>query len=389
MPRDNINTTKQTNMKNPFIFGKVISGIEFVNRQNDLKRLKQNIENKTNTILMSPRRWGKSSLVKKVSQQYIKSKKVKFCFIDMFNMGDEQDFYNEFSQQIIKSSSNKIDEWFKTVQTYLSALTPKVSLGIDPQTDFSITLDIQKKTKSFADILNLPEKIATQKKFTLVVCLDEFQNIQKFKNPELLQQRMRSSWQYHQNVIYLIYGSKRNMLSALFEDSSMPFYKFGDNFYLEKIKGNHFQKHIINKFSETEKSIDKHFAKSITTLMEDHPYYVQQFAHIVWNNTENSVNESIIDESIDDIIARNSLLFEREFEKLSKYQINLLRMLIKTKSENYTSSENINEYNLGTSANVIQVIKSLEKKEIIDKFTGKIEFIDPAFKMWLDEVVFR
>lgn len=376
-------------MKNPFIFGKVISGIEFLNRQDDIKRLKQNIENKTNTILMSPRRWGKSSLVKKISQNLEKNKKVKFCFIDMFNMGDEQDFYNEFSQQIIKSSSNKIDEWFKTVQTYLSALTPKVSLGIDPQTDFSITLDIRKKTKSFTDILNLPEKIAKQKKFTLVVCIDEFQNIKKFKDPELLQQRMRSAWQHHQNVVYVIYGSKRNMLSALFEDSSMPFYKFGDNFYLEKIKGSLFQKYIINKFSNTGKSINKHFAELITSEMEDHPYYVQQFAHIIWNNTENKVDESIIKESTDDIIARNSLLFEREFEKLSKYQINLLRMLIKTKSENYTTSTNINEYNLGTSANVIQVIKSLEKKEIIDKFTGKIEFIDPVFKMWLNKVVFR
>ena len=105
---------------------------------------------------------------------------------------------------------------------------PKFSFGIDPQNDFSIGFDWDEIKKNASEILNLPEVISQSKNIELVICLDEFQNIAHFKNPLAFQKKLRSHWQHHQEVSYCLYGSKRNMMTELFENKSMPFYKFGD-----------------------------------------------------------------------------------------------------------------------------------------------------------------
>ena len=251
--------------------------------------------------------------------------------------------------------------------------------------DFDISFDKNDIEKSFEDILNLPEKLAAKKKMSLVICIDEFQNICTFDNNISLQKRLRSVWQHHKKVSYCIYGSKRHMLMQLFENRSKPFYKFGDIIYLNKIEKKYLVKFIVKKFSNTNKIIKDFFADKIVDLMKCHPYYVQQLSYIIWINTNNTVTENIFNNAVNDLLNQNALFYQREIESLSNYQIKFLLAIAEGVKDKYTSIEIIEKYKLGTSANIIKIIKALGNKEIIDPEYKPIEFIDPSFQLWFKQ----
>jgi hypothetical protein len=171
------------------------------------------------------------------------------------------------------------------------------------------------------------------------------------------------------------------MMMHLFEGKTMPFYKFGDTFYLEKIKLEHWLPYITRKFLLSKKKIAEAQAIKIVQLMQEHPYYVQQLCQIVWMNTTRNVTDEILDISIEDLLDRNAALFQRDFELLSETQINFLKALA-SGEKNFSSKEVLDNYRIGTSANIPRVTGALENKEIIDKLGKQIEFADPAFEVF-------
>ena len=218
---------------NPFVFGKAAEGEYFTDRSEDAKRLNANLTHGINTILISPRRWGKTSLVKKVISE-ITNPNIKPIYIDIFQCKSEYEFYHAFASTIIKQTSSKLEEWAEMAKTFLSRVSPKFSFGPDPMSDFSLSFDWNPKDDSDLEILQLPEKIAKEKNIRLVVCIDEFQQIGDFTDSVKLQRKMRSVWQHQQNVTYCMFGSKKHLMEYIFNDKSMPFYKFGDMMFLKK-----------------------------------------------------------------------------------------------------------------------------------------------------------
>lgn len=368
-------------MNSPFQYGKVVEGEAFTNRKKELKWLLSNFENNVNTTLLSPRRWGKSSLVRKAARNSANGK--IFCFIDLFNVRDETEFYSLYIKQVLKASYSKTQELLNAAKTILAKIKPKFTIPIDAKTDFQIQLDIDAVKQSYDEILNLPEKLSHKKKRKIVICIDEFQNIEYFDDPLLFQKRLRSAWQYHKNAVYCIYGSKKHMMMNLFDNPSMPFYKFGDVIYLDKIPEEDFVPFIIKNFTATRKNIEVVFAKQIVELMDRHPYYVQQLSHIVWINTGNNVTQNIVDKSVELLLEQNSLLYENEYEDISNSQINFLKAILSNKNGGLSSIETINRFHLGTSANVSKVKNALFKKEIIDTKGSSVFILDPVFALWL------
>lgn len=106
-------------METPFVFGKIATGKFFTKRNSEKEKLISNFKNHINTILISPRRWGKSSLMLEIARQYQRDKNLKFCFIDLFKTRTEEEFYALFTKNIVKATSNKTDEWFKNIKELL------------------------------------------------------------------------------------------------------------------------------------------------------------------------------------------------------------------------------------------------------------------------------
>ncbi len=369
-------------MNSPFNYGQIADGVTFTNRLHEVKQLGDNFKSLTNTVLISPRRWGKSSLVKHTANEVVEeNKKYRVCWFDMFKVQTEEEFYHEYSKAVVKSASSKITEWMSLAGNLLSALTPKLSVSAQPDAEMDFELKFAKKAKAYETIFDLPEQLALKNKVKIIVCLDEFQNIEKFGNPLLFQQRLRAHWQHHKNVVYCVFGSKRHMMMELFGSRSMPFYKFGDLMTLGKISTNHWVPYVTGHFRRAGKKIKKHQVEFISETVQEHPYYVQQLSEIVWYKTDDEVTDDILKSAVSDLIIKNQMLFQRDYDQLTEYQVNLLKALA-SGEEKLTSKDTMSDYNLGTSASVLKNIKALEKKEMIDSFGKKNEFVDPVFELW-------
>ena len=376
-------------METPFVFGKIASEKNFTNRKAEIEKLVSNFTSNVNTILISPRRWGKSSLVTKAAQTAArKNKTIRFCFIDLNNVRTEEQFYQHFATKILQASASKTRTLIENARKFLGRFIPSITISPGPGTEFRLGLDWKEVAKEPDEILNLAEKIATENRLKFVVCIDEFQNISEFEHPLDLQKKMRANWQKHLNTSYCMYGSKRHMMMDVFTSPSMPFYKFGDIIFLNKISSEDWVPFIQKRFSETGKKIGPEDAGLIPELTDCHPYYVQQLAQQSWLRTEDVCDRKIIHRAFQDLVLQLSMLFQNLTDSLSNTQINFLKALI-DKVDHLSSQSIIYEYQLGTSANVVKIKSMLTNKEIIDIHGNKISFLDPLYKSWLKKYFFN
>ena len=369
-------------IENPFVFGRAAEGRYFTDRIEDARRLSANLTHGINTILISPRRWGKTSLVKKVINETDCSDS-KFVFIDIFDCKSEYDFYHSFANEIVKQTSSKIDEWVETAKTFLSNISPKFSFGTDPMNDFSLSFEWSPKDNTEKEILQLPQKIAQKKNLRLIVCLDEFQQIADFSDSITFQKKLRSVWQHQQEVTYCMFGSKKHLMENIFNEKSMPFYKFGDMMFLKKIPTEEWVPFVCDKFRETGKTISEEQVSKICELTENLSSYVQHLAWIVWYKSDKVVRNKDIDDAVNDLLEQNKVFFQREVEQLSEFQLNFLKALANGVSSGFSRKEIIKKYRLESSANVQSVKKSLLKKGIIDIDEQTVTFDDSIFKLWM------
>lgn len=366
----------------PFIFGVATSGDNFTDREKETAHLLQNFQHGVNTVIVSPRRWGKTSLVLKVCE-LAKSDKLKIVYLDIFACRSDSDFYNAFAAAVIKQTSTKLEEWLENVKSFFSRISPKISMGTDPMTDFSISFDLNPKSNDVDEILQLPEKIALKKGCNIVVCIDEFQQIAEFNDSTTFQKRLRTVWQLQKQVSYCLFGSKKHLMNELFEKQSLPFYKFGDAIYLQKIGTPYWVDYICSRFKTTGKNISRELAEKICLMVENHSSYVQQLAWLVWIHTDSDASESALKAAYQDLIDQNTTLFEKQTESLTTYQMNFLRAVINGVHDEFSSQEVLQKYKLGSSANVNIVKRALVKKELIEIEKRQVEIPDPVMKAWL------
>lgn len=366
----------------PFIFGVATSGDNFTDRKSETARLFANFKHGINTVLISPRRWGKTSLVQKVCN-LAKSDDLKVVYLDIFSCRSDREFYDAFASAVLKQTSSKWDEWVENAKLFLSRISPKFSFGTDPMSDFSVSLELNSKSDDITEILQLPEKIAQKKGCRIVICIDEFQQIAEFDDSKNFQKRLRTVWQLQKSVSYCLFGSKKHLMNELFEKKSLPFYKFGDAIYLQKIPTVDWVEYICGRFEVTGKSISPELAQKVCETVENHSSYVQQLAWLIWVNTDKVATEKEFEEAYKDILDQNTPLFEKQTENLSAYQINFLKAVINGVHKEFSTQEVIQRYRLGSSANVATVKRALIKKELIETEQREVTISDPLLKVWL------
>lgn len=369
----------------PFIFGVATSGDNFTDRKEETKRLLLNFQYGVNTILISPRRWGKTSLVKKVID-LAESNKLKPVYVDIYSCKNEKDFCNALASAVIRQTSSKIEDWLENTKEFLSRINPKISLGAFPMSDFSLSLNLNAKDKDLEEILQLPEKIAARKNIDIVICIDEFQQITEFKDSKTFQKILRSFWQLQEHTSYCLFGSKKHIMNELFEKKSLPFYKFGDIINLNKISTENWVVYICGQFEHTGRHISKEMAQEICRTAENHSSYVQQLAWLVWTKTDSEATGQSLEAAIQDLIDQNTPLYEKQIENLTGYQMNYLKAMLNGDTDRLSMQQLIEDYDLKSSANIAAIKKALTKKEIIDTENKTYIISDPIMKLWLKRV---
>lgn len=376
-------------MDSPFVFGVRVEGDAFTDRKEETKRLKMNFLYGVNTILISPRRMGKTSLVDKACA-LVKSDSVKIAKMDAFGCRSEADFVDSFATAVIRATSSKWEEWVENAKTFLSRFVPKVTFGQDPVNDFSISFEYNTGNNVPEDILRLPERIASQKGYRLVVCVDEFQQIGEFPDSLTFQKKLRSVWQLQSHVSYCLYGSKKHLMENMFQRQDYPFYRFGDLFYLGKISESDWIEYIRGRFEITGKEISVELARRICEVTERYSSYVQQLAWFVWLRCGNAATAEDVEFGIDRLLDACEPLFIQQTESLSAYQMNFLHLLADGIHSGFTRTSVLGSYRLGTAANITRIKKSLMEKELIT-ISGPMayEISDPILSLWLKRRVWK
>ena len=368
-------------MKKSFIYGVSVSGENFTDRVEETRRLTMDFENGVNVILISPRRMGKTSLVKKV-QSHVDNPKIRVVYMDIYDCRSEYDFYNKFATTILKETSGKMDLFLDNVKQFLTRVSPKISFSPDPNMDYSVSLGITPKNYAPEEILDLPERMASKMGIHIVVCIDEFQQVGEWTDSLTIQKRLRSVWQHQQNTSYCLFGSKKHLLTNLFQNRRMPFYHFGDTIYLKPISTDDWIPFICGKFAEKGKKISEEFVKQICTTVNNHSSYIQQLAWNVMVNTEQEVTDEIFQQAISELLAQSGPLFVQQIQGLTTYQMNLIRCLCQGIHKDFTSKGVLETYQLGSKSNISRLKKTLIEKEIIEEEGDIITLADPVFEIW-------
>jgi uncharacterized protein len=377
------------NGETPFIFGVKVEGDAFTDRKEETERLKMNFTYGINTILISPRRMGKTSLVDKVCS-IVEDEQIRIARLDAFGCRSENDFVDAFATAVIRATSGKWEEWMENAKMFLSRFVPKISLGPDPINDFSISLEYNAGNRTTEEVLQLPEMIAREKGIKVVVCIDEFQQIGDFPDSLTFQKKLRSVWQHQSNVTYCLYGSRKHMMEKMFQNQSYPFYRFGDIFYLKKISKEDWCEYICRKFANSGKSISEELAGRICEVTDRYSSYVQQLAWFVWLKTNGSATEEDLQYGTDCLLDACEPVFIQQTESLSSYQMNFLHVLSDGIHTGFTQSSVLNSYRLGTPANISRLKQSLTEKDLIAVTAPQtLEITDPILKLWLKKRIWK
>ena len=381
----------KTCIEAPFVFGVRVEGDTFTDRREETKRLTANFTYGVNTILISPRRMGKTSLVDKVCS-LMESDDIRIARIDAFGCRSEEEFINALATAVVRATSSKWEEWMENAKVFLSRFVPKISFGQDPMTDFSLSLEYNASNNTAEEVLKLPEMIAQSKGCRIVVCIDEFQQIGDFPDSLSFQKKLRGIWQLQTHVSYCLYGSKKHMMEQMFQNASCPFYRFGDLFYLDRISEADWTEYILRRFEVTGKHISADQARAICDVTGRYSSYVQQLAWFVWLRTPDgeAATDDDVCYGIDRLLDACEPLFIQQTESLSAYQMNFLRAIANGVHTGFTQSSVLNSYRLGTAANITRLRKSLIEKDLVTTTAPKyVDISDPILTLWLKERVWR
>lgn len=372
-----------------FVFGVSVSDYNFIGRKEEIRRLKMNFEEGINTILISPRRWGKTSLVRKVCE-VVDRKKVIPVFVDIFKCKTEYEFYNALAEAVLKQTASKAELWMDNARDFIARLSPKVSFSPEPNSEFALSLGISPKTHVPEEILSLAEEIAQKKQKRIVVCIDEFQQIGEMADSISIQKRLRSVWQHQRLTSYCLFGSKKHTMMNVFQKRNMPLYQFGDFKFLDKIPTETWVEYIVQHFKDRQRTISAEQAAKICQLVDNYSSYVQQLSWLVFSLIDEGqvVTDEHLKQGVKDLLNSQEQLFMQQIEPLTAYQMNFLRCILSGHHDDFGETAVREEFQLGSVSNITRLKTALVDKDIVEMSGKRYYITDPVFALWFRSRMF-
>jgi AAA+ ATPase superfamily predicted ATPase len=348
-------------MVNPFKFGTVVENSFFTDRENELQHIKSVLNSENHLILISPRRFGKTSLVVKA----LRESNRKHIMLNLQSVVSTEDFAARLLKEIFKIYKfEKVKHFiknFRIVPTIsLNPMTDGVDVSIMPMVDNRVLIE---------DVFALLQAIASEED-RLIVVLDEFQEIKSIdKNLDRL---LRSIMQLHKNINYLFLGSQESMMREIFEKKKSPFFHFGQLLHLDKIPYDDFKLYLLERLSFVDNADE--ICNEILAFTKCHPYYTQQLASQVWEIGRKGEMDNIVNEAIARLLEFHDLNFERIWLNFNNTDKRILMWL----------ANNNKPYALMGIAQ--STISSSLKRMLKDGYvikTAEYEVEDPFFRNWI------
>ncbi|MBQ8502241.1 MAG: ATP-binding protein [Bacteroides sp.] len=353
-------------MKNPFKFGTVVEDEYFTDRKEELQYVKQVMSSENHLILISPRRFGKTSLVLKA----VKLLARPYIMLNLQNVTSSEDLAARLLQAVFKlypwERMKHLMTHFRIIPTLsTNPLGDNIEVSFQPSVNSAILLE---------DAFQLLEKVSQEQK-RLIVIFDEFQEVQAIGKG--LDRQLRSIIQLQKEVNYIFLGSQESMMQEIFEKKKSPFYHFGILMRLKKIPYDDFFKYIADRMATGTKSRDEEVAQNILQFTRCHPYYTQQLAYQAWEEVNYTNNDGeIVQTAIGKLLRMHDFDYERLWINFNRTDKRILQELCKTGAVSPLKNKDL------PTSTIFSALKRLMKIGYVTK-EEDYEVEDPFFQLWI------
>jgi len=374
-------------MLNPFKYGEIVSGSNFIDREDETKKLLRDMGNGLKCFLISPRRYGKTSLIRTIIDK-LKRKGYLVAFIDLYGVASLEQMAVVLSRAYAEAQETKLDNIWRFIREVIPRLRPVFS--VEPDGNFSVTIDVKEKKEEINNTLmhlyNLPYKISKKSHKSFIVIYDEFQEILNLGGISM-EKQIRSVIQTHKGIGYLFSGSKKSLMQEMISSKERAFYKMGPVYFLEKIYKEHWTTYIKKNFQKAGFKFIPETIDFIIECAENTPYYIQYLCYEVWDLSLNdkTVNRKKVEQAITSIVCKQSPLYAGWWDLLTLPQKQILQMVSVVGGKNIFSTNFLTQCKL-TPATVQKGVKLLQGKEILEKENDEYVFSDIWFKEWIRKV---
>ena len=373
-------------MQNPFHYGEIVTGDNFADREEELSTLVADLQGSARIFLVSPRRYGKSSLLANVIIR-LRRQGCLVAYVDLYKAPSLRTFAELYASTLTSAAQSKLDEKGRMMRRMAPVLRPKLSVS-SAQGGASVSFDVafegKEMQKNLRDVYDLPQQIARRKKRKFVVIIDEFQEIANLGGAEM-EKELRAAIQTHAQANYVFAGSKQEALLDMVRSKSRPFYQMGRIMMLGKIPRDRFVPFLLEKFHKTHYSASAETIHEVLETVEDFPHNGQFMCHELWEmkRTGKRVEKSDVGASLGRILDNNAPVYLSLWDTLSLLQRRVLAVLAREGTEGLYSRDKVTRYDLGTPASAQTAVKGLQKKGIVDRQNGTFFFSDVFFKHWI------
>jgi hypothetical protein len=373
-------------VKNPFIVGKYLSDKYFCDRSEETDFLRKQIVNGRNVALISPRRIGKSGLIQHFFNQKDIRENYHVFFVDIYATTSFAELVytlgKEIYDQLKPQSTVWKEKFFQIISSFrvgfkLDAMTgaPGLDLGLG---------DIQVPQTTLDEIFNYINEADKP----CIIAIDEFQQIGEYAENNV-EAMLRIKIQKCQRAQFIFSGSKRHMMSNMFNSPSKPFYQSAINMGLEPIPMNIYVDFAVQLFEENDRHIDKDVIESVWIKYNGYTWFVQMMMNELFALTPigETCHKEKITEAVYNVIMSQDSSYKDILSRIPPKQKIVLQAIAKENiAQNITSSKFIKKYNLNSASSVQSAVKLLLKNDLITQTDNTYRVYDYFFSEWLAEV---
>lgn len=373
-------------INNPFIVGKYLSDEYFCDRKTETDFLRKQIENGRNVALISPRRIGKSGLIRHFFNQADILEKYHVFFVDIYATNSLAEFVYTFGKEIYEQLKPQSTIWkekfFQTISSF------RMGFKLDPMTgapglDLGLG-DIQAPQTSLDEIFSYIDEADKP----CIIAIDEFQQIGDYseKNVEAL---LRTKIQKCQKAQFIFSGSKRHMMTNMFNSPSKPFYQSAISMGLDPIPLEVYSEFAIQLFEKRGKQIDSSVIEDIWNRYNGYTWFVQMMMNELFALTDDGATccVDMIPEAQRNVVMSQESSYKDILSNIPPKQKIVLQAIAKEGIANsITSAKFIKKYNLNSASAVQAAIKLLLQNDIITKNENSYRVYDYFFAEWLAKV---
>lgn len=371
--------------ENPFVFGEIIDEGSFVDRVDELKNLVRDLADGQKVFLLSPRRFGKSSLVA-LALLKLKKRHIHTVSLTVSSYSSYAQFLEKFAEKVLRAAGpwDRVKDW---VARFGRQVKPELNYNMTTG-EVGVSLG---KGSSFdpgpiaPDVFALPGELSKNGGFRMAICLDEFQQISEF-NGGSVENAIRNQVQQQRQVGYVFAGSQPSLMEEMLS-AKRPFHKAGPQMFLDKIPASDWKDFIKGHFRKRGRVIDDKALETLLTSADLIPYDVQRIAHELWDYAElgdkRQLGDSDVKTVIENLVVKQSTYYELLWEQLSARQRAALQAIAYRGASEIYSQAVRDEFRLGPASTVQKALQSLDSRDILDRYKGAYFFLDPLFPAWI------